>query len=74
MFLCCVSILRSFQSNLDFYEFLKLLQNLAKDCTWSLTRFHQKLLGENSLFLLHFLIHIHVLLLSINFELVPTKF
>ena len=41
--------------------------------TGSLVKFHQKLLGENSPFLLHFLIHIHVLMLCRKFELIPIK-
>ena len=46
-----------------FYEFLKLLKNRTKVpvySTGSLAKFHQKWLGENSPFLLHFLIHIHI--------------
>ena len=46
-----------------FYEFLKLLKNRTKVpvlySTGSLAKFRQKLLGENSQFLLHFLMHIH---------------
>ena len=34
----------------------------------------QKWLGENSPFLLHFLMHIHVLMLCRKFELIPIKF
>ena len=41
--------------------------------TGSLAKFHQKWLGEKSPFLLHFLIHIHVLMLHRNFELIPIK-
>ena len=41
--------------------------------TWSLTKFHQKWLGENSSFLLHFLMHIHVLMLCRKFESNPIK-
>ena len=41
--------------------------------TGSLAKFHQKWQGENSLFLLHFLIHIHVLMLCRKFELIPIK-
>ena len=41
--------------------------------TGSLAKFHQKWQGENSPFLLHFLIHIHVLMLGIKFELILTK-
>ena len=41
--------------------------------TGSLAKFHQKLLGENSPFLLHFLIHIHVLMFCRKFELIPIK-
>ena len=35
--------------------------------TWSLAKFHQKWQGENSPLLLHFLIHIHVLMLCRKF-------
>ena len=41
--------------------------------TGSLAKFHQKWLGKNSQFLLHFLIHIHVLMLCRKFELIPIK-
>ena len=41
--------------------------------TGSLAKFHQKWLGENSPFLQFFLIHIHVLMLHRNFELIPIK-
>ena len=41
--------------------------------TGSLAKFHQKSLGEISPFLLHFLMHIHVLMLYRNFELIPIK-
>ena len=41
--------------------------------TGSLAKFHQKWQGENSPFLLHFLMHIHVLMLCTNFELIPIK-
>ena len=41
--------------------------------TGSLAKFHQKWQGENSPFLLHFLIHIHVLMLYRKFELIPIK-
>ena len=41
--------------------------------TGSLAKFRQKWLGENSPFLLHFLIHIHVLMLCRKFELIPIK-
>ena len=43
--------------------------------TGSLAKFHQKWQGENSPFLLHFLIHIHVhvLMLCRKFELIPIK-
>ena len=41
--------------------------------TGSLVKFHQKWQGENSPFLLHFLIHIHVLMLCRKFELIPIK-
>ena len=41
--------------------------------TWSRAKFHQKQLGENYPFLLHFLMHIHVLMLCRKFELIPIK-
>ena len=41
--------------------------------TGSLVEFHEKLQGENSSFLLHFLMHIHVLMLCRKFELIPIK-
>ena len=41
--------------------------------TGSLAKFHQKWQGENSPFLYFFLIHIHVLMLSRKFELIPIK-
>ena len=41
--------------------------------TGSLAKFHQKWQGENSAFLLHFLINIHVLMLFRNFELISIK-
>ena len=41
--------------------------------TWSQAKFHQKWHGENSAFLLHFLMHIHVLMLCRKFELIPIK-
>ena len=57
--------------------FFNLLQNLVKvPCTYStgsLVKFHQKSLGQNSPFLLLFLIHIHVLMLYRKFELIPIK-
>ena len=42
-------------------------------CTRCLAKFHQKWQGENSQFLLHFLIHIHVLMLCRKFEVIPIK-
>ena len=41
--------------------------------TGSLAKFHQKWLGENSPFLLHFLMHTHVLMLCTKFQLIPIK-
>ena len=40
-------------------------------CTGSLAKFHPQ--GENSPFLLHFLIHIHVLMIRRKFERIPIK-
>ena len=41
--------------------------------TWSQAKFHEKWQGENSPFLYFFLMHIHVLMLCRNFELIPVK-
>ena len=41
--------------------------------TGSLVEFHEKLQGDNSPFLLHFLMHIHVLMLCRKFELILIK-
>ena len=41
--------------------------------TGCLAKFHQKWQGKNSQFLLHFLMHIHVLMLCRKFELTPIK-
>ena len=41
--------------------------------TGSSAKFHQKWVGENSPFLLHFLMHIHVLMLCRNFEPILIK-
>ena len=41
--------------------------------TGLLAKFHQKWLGKNSEFLSFFLIHIHVLMLYIKFELILMK-
>ena len=41
--------------------------------TWSLAKFCQKWLGENSSFLYFYLIHIHVIMLCVKFELIPIK-
>ena len=41
--------------------------------TWSRAKFHENWQGENSAFLLHFLIHIHVLMLFFNFEPILIK-
>ena len=41
--------------------------------TRSFAKFRQKGKGESSLFLLHFLIHIHVLMLCRKFDLIPIK-
>ena len=58
---------------MNFLQIFNLLLNLLYYSTGSLAKFHQKLLGENSLFLLHFLMHIHVLMLYRNFELILIK-
>ena len=41
--------------------------------TGTLSKFCQKLQGENYQFLLEFLIHIHVLMLCRKFEMIPIK-
>ena len=41
--------------------------------TGYMAKFHQKWQGENSPFLLHFLIHMHVLMLRRKFEVIPIK-
>ena len=48
-------------------------KSCSKIGTGSLAKFHQKWQGENSPFLLYFLIHIHVLMLCRKFELIPIK-
>ena len=78
MYLCCVETLSWFWSKLDFLWIFKVTQKLGqRPCTiystGSLVKFCQKWKGENSLFLLHFPIHIHVLMLCRNFELILIK-
>ena len=77
MYLCCVESLSRFRSKLDFFmNFLscsKIRPKTLYYSTGSLAKFHQKLLGENSPFLLHFLIYIHVLMLPRNFEIILIK-
>ena len=54
----------------------KVTQKLGQSpCTkyMVIDQFHQKWQGENSSFLLHFLMHIHVLMLSRKFEPIPIK-
>ena len=51
----------------------KIWPNTLYYSTGLLAKFHQKWQGENSPFLLHFLIHIHVLMLCRKFELIPMK-
>ena len=41
--------------------------------TWAQAKFHQNWQGENSPFLLDFLIHIHVLMVRRKFELILIK-
>ena len=57
----------------NFLSCSKIWQKSLYYSTWSLAKFHQKWLRENSPFLLHFLMHIHVLILYRNFELIPIK-
>ena len=52
--------------------FLSRAMSLEETSTGALVKFHQKWLRENSPFLLHFLMHIHVLMLYKKFELIPT--
>ena len=58
---------------MNFQSCSKIRQNTLYYSTWSQPKFWQKWLGENSLFSLHFLIHIHVLMLCRKFELIPIK-
>ena len=48
-------------------------KSLYYNSTWSRAKFHQKWQGENSPFLLHFLMYIHVLMLCGKFELILIK-
>ena len=57
----------------NFLSCSKIGPNTLYYSTGSLAKFHQKWQGENSPFLLHFLIHIHVLMLFRKFELIPIK-
>ena len=70
MYLCCVASLSWFR--LQFFElqpFYKMSQNLKK----SPMDFFKKWLRNHQKFLLHFLIHIYVLMLCSKFELIPTS-
>ena len=57
----------------NFLSCSKIGQKTLYYSTGSLAKFHQKWQGENSPFLYFFLIHIHVLMLNIKFELIPIK-
>ena len=58
---------------MNFQSCSKIGPNTLYYSTWSWAKFCQKLLEENSQFLLHFLIHIHLLMFCRNFELIPIK-
>ena len=77
MYLCCVESLSWFRSKLDFLRiFLSCSKIGSKSLyysTGSSAKFHQKWKEENSPFLLHFLMHVHVLMLCIKFELILIK-
>ena len=67
MYLLCVESLSRFQSKLDFLQIFEVAPKFNKrPCTiystGCLAKFCQKWLGKNSPFLLHFLMHIHVLI------------
>ena len=57
----------------NFLSCTKIWPNTLYCSTGLLAKFHQKWQGENSPFLLHFPIHIHVLMLRRKFELIPIK-
>ena len=57
----------------NFQSCSKIRPKMLYYSTVTLAKFHQKWLGENSSFLLHFVIHIHVLMLCRKFELIPIK-
>ena len=63
-----------FEFFMNFYSCSNIRPKTMGYSTGSSAKFHQKCQGENSLFLLHFLMHIHVLMLCRNFELIPIKF
>ena len=77
MFLCCIEILSGFRSKLDFFtkfsSYSKIWPKALYYSTWSSAKFCQKWLRENSPFLYFFLIRIHVLMLSRNFEWILIK-
>ena len=58
---------------INFSNFSKIWPKSLYYSTGSFAKFHQKRQGENSTFLLHFLLHIHVLMLCRKFELNPIK-
>ena len=58
---------------MNFLSCSKIWPNTLHYSTGSLAKFHQKWQGENSPFLLHFLIHINVLMLYRKFELISIK-
>ena len=55
---------------MNFQSYSKIRPKTLYYSTGSLAKFRQKWLGKNSLFLSHFLIHIHVLTLCRKFELI----
>ena len=74
MYLSCVSSLSSFRSKLDFLRIFKVTPKSGKSLCTIVHGFIQKWLQIHQKFLLHFLIHIDVLMLCSKFELILTSF
>ena len=76
MYLCCVESLSWFLSKLDFLQIFKVAPKSGQSpCTivqgpWPILA---KMARREFSILLHFLIHIHVLMLHRSFELIPIK-
>ena len=77
MFLCCVKSFVLFRSNLEFYKFFKLLKNMAKvpDCilVHDLKSNFVKNDKDNSPFLLHFLMHMYMVLCYYYFLVISLR-